>query len=270
MKGAPFNPERCCRKRTGPGENSLIKIAHRQHHQWCRHNQQDERAEEIHELLDQSRPGGFGRGAENQQGASEQFVEARARNLRGEKVGEEPDLDAFEFANLDDVLYLLEIGVLAAQDHAVDGVVVEQLDELCNGVGQIELRDDGNGFIFAPLQFPAHAGGFLFRADEDEAAFVLALRKPAFERQPQHFFLAVNQCEADEAEKRRHTARHDQGLLKKKSHQNQDNRRQQATFEQWPHNGVARAEKGAIVKTLRFKQKGRGNHCHRDKKSIFI
>ena len=42
-----------------------------------------------------------------------------------EKIGDEPDLDAFQFAGADDVFDLLEIGVLGAQDHAVDGMIVE-------------------------------------------------------------------------------------------------------------------------------------------------
>ena len=143
-------------------------------------HQEHQRAEDIHELLDQPGPRGFGRGAENQQRAAEQLIEARARNLGGEKIGEEPDLDAFEFADPDDVFDLLKIGVLGVQNHAVGGMVVEHLDELRDRVGQVELGDDGDGFISPPFEFLAHAGGFGFGADEDEAVFVLALGRTGF------------------------------------------------------------------------------------------
>ena len=149
-------------------------------------------------------------------------------------------------------------------------MVVEHLDELRDRVGQIELGDNGDGFIFFSLKFIAHAGGFGFRAHEDEAAFELALGETAFERDPDQFLLRVDQPEADEAENQDGAARHDQILLKKECHQNQNNRRQRAALEQRPQNGVTRAKKGSVVKPLRFEQKGRGNHSHRNKKSFSI
>jgi hypothetical protein len=60
-----------------------------------------------------------------------------------------------------------------------------------------------------PSNSTAHPGDFLFRADEDEAAFVLGLRHVAPQNQPHQFFLRPDQREADDAEKRNHAARHD-------------------------------------------------------------
>ena len=64
---------------------------------------------------------------------AEQVVEAGAGDLRAEKVGDEPGLDAFEFAEPDDAFDPLEIGVLGAHDDAEDGMFVEQVDESLDG-----------------------------------------------------------------------------------------------------------------------------------------
>jgi acyl-CoA synthetase (AMP-forming)/AMP-acid ligase II len=94
-----------------------------QRNQWNYRNhdqqqQQQKCAGEIHDVFGEALPRDFGCGAENEQRMAEHFIKGRARNLRAEKVGDEPDFDAFEFAGLDDIFDLLEISVPGVQNHA--------------------------------------------------------------------------------------------------------------------------------------------------------
>src|SRR5208282_3738975 len=100
-----------------------------QQEQGRKQNQQHQRAEEVHEHLDQALPGGFRRGAKDQQGTAEQFIQARARDLRSKKIGNEPGIDALEFADFDDAFNPLEIRLFGADDDAAGGMLMEQFNE---------------------------------------------------------------------------------------------------------------------------------------------
>ena len=116
-------------------------------------NQQHQRAEEIHEHLGQALPGGFRRGAKDQQGMAEQFIQTRARDLRSKKVGHEPGIDALEFADFDDAFDPLEIRLFGADDDAAGGMLVEQFNELLQGgFDKVKLAHDFDAFV--GLLFP--------------------------------------------------------------------------------------------------------------------
>ena len=126
VNGAPFRPERCCWKKTGPGEVNLMASAMSGNSRNQINNSSKMSAPTtIHDLFDDALPRRLRRGAKNEQRPAEQFVEAGAGNLGREKIGDQPDFDAFEFAGLDDVFNLLEISMFGVQDHAVDRMIME-------------------------------------------------------------------------------------------------------------------------------------------------
>ena len=141
-------------------------------------------------------------------GIAEQFVEARARNLRPEKIGDQPGFDAFEFAGFDDGFDLLEIGVPRADDHSVDGMLVEHVHELLDGgFAEAQFADHGDAFVQSLPQFTPEPRNFGVCADQDEAALVLGLAELAAQGPPDQFLLHIDQGETDDAKKRHHRAR---------------------------------------------------------------
>jgi hypothetical protein len=163
-----------------------------------------QRPEEIHELLDHALPGGFRRGAKDQQGMAEQFVEARAGNLRSKKIGDQPRFDAFEFAGFDGVFDLLEIGVPRADDHAVRRMLVQHLREfLQRGFAEAQFRHNFNAFVRLLLQFAPQPGDFAAGGDEDKPAFVLIAGRICCSKPTRQFLFQINQAETD-AEKNHH------------------------------------------------------------------
>ena len=54
------------------------------------------------------------------------IVDGGAGNLRVEKIGGKPNLDALEFAGVDDLLDLVELGVAGVDEDDVGGVLVHQ------------------------------------------------------------------------------------------------------------------------------------------------
>ena len=76
-------------------------------------------------------------------GCPDNFVETGAGDLRRKKIRDEPGLDALDFAELDDVFDALELRVLGADQHAADGMFVEQFDQhLGRRFGEVEFPGD--------------------------------------------------------------------------------------------------------------------------------
>ena len=217
-------------------------------------------------MLDQALPGGFRRGAKDQQGTAEQFVQARARDLRSEKVGDEPGLDALEFADFDDAFDPLEIRLFGADDDAAGGMLVEQFNEsLQRRFDKVKLAHDFDAFVGLLFQFMAQPGNFVAGADQDETAFVLRLGEFAFVNGTQNFFLEIHQGETKATEPHDHPARHVQVQGIHGEHQADGN--EHAAFEERPQNCAARTQNGAVVKALQFQNERRARDEHEVKPS---
>ncbi len=173
------------------------------------------------------------------------------------KVGHQPGFDAFQFAGPDGGFDLLEIGVLRAEDHAVDGMFVEHVRELLDrGFSEAQFADHRDPLVQSFLQFAPEPGNFGMRADQEETALVLGPAELAAQGPPHQLLLQIDQGEADAAKKRHHRARRNkiQGI----HDQHQADGGDQAALEERPDDFPSRAKGGAVIETLGLKNQRRG------------
>ena len=181
VKGRPFRPERCWRKRTGPGEVSRMSRAMTAKGR-AEASSSRAGADEIHNLFRDALPGGVRGAAKDQDRLAVKIVEAGARDLRLEEVRDQPDLDALEFAGADGGLDLLEVGAVGADDDAAGGVFVQHLNQpLDGGLVEVQLVHDVNAVERVRVHLPAQPGHFIAGGGHDEAAPVLG--RPQFAAQ---------------------------------------------------------------------------------------
>ena len=97
------------------------------------------------------------------------------RDLRLEKISNEPRLNAFQFANLKGLFDLIKFGATAAKDDTIDGILMQHFDQaLHRHTVQIEFSQHFNRFLFGLFFEPlAHHGSFFPRANQDEPTAVL-------------------------------------------------------------------------------------------------
>ena len=119
-------------------------------------------------------PGSFRCGTEHQHRAVQELIKTGAADLSLEEVGHQPGIDALDFAGANGGFHLVEVGPLGADDHAVDGVFVQQFNEPLHGLKiEIQLAQNLDGVVRFSLEIGAHARGFLSGAHEDAAPPVL-------------------------------------------------------------------------------------------------
>jgi hypothetical protein len=155
VNGRPFRPLRCCRKITGPGEVSRTaraaaimtgrKGGSRKWRPGCRRPAWQPPARIA-----------SGVGAEHHHGPAVEVIDRGAGDLGLEEIGDQPDLDAFEFAGLDDLFQLAEDGIAGGENDTVGGLLVEEADQgLSMGslVG-VDFADDADAVAVALPRVP--------------------------------------------------------------------------------------------------------------------
>ena len=131
---------------------------------------------------------------------------------------------------MEDLLDPLEIRMPAAENNAVDGMLVQQFHEAFErGLVQIQFCQDFDRLLGLGLQLGAHLGGFVAAADQDDPPPGLRLSHLALGHQPEQLLLRENQNETDSSEPDHHPPRNEQ--LGQEQHQHQAERHEQAAFE---------------------------------------
>ena len=117
--------------------------------------------DEINHLLEHALPGGIGRGAENQHRPAVKIIKAGVRNLRLEKIGDEPDFHALQFAGADGAFDLFKVVVAGVEDDAVDRMFVEEPRQFVHGfVVEVQFREDDQAVFGPGIAVPGACGRF--------------------------------------------------------------------------------------------------------------
>ena len=143
----------------------------------------------------------------HQQRDAVKIVDSGAGDLGVEKIGGKPHLDALEFAGVDDLLDLVELGVAGVDEDDVGGVFVHLAQEAVDRFAvDVELQHDAVARVVGVVDAAEHVLHFRRGAEQDDPCLRVGAGQASALPTKRAFLLGPGEYDAEHGKNQDHRA----------------------------------------------------------------